>query len=567
MKAAKKKAEQKPLEAARPGGATGWWKIALVFAALILTFLVYSPALDGGYVFDDEYLPAVEDAQYAQRDLGFVLATGRPLFNFSFWLTANLVEGASAVTHHKVNVWLHFCNAIVMFFVLRKLLPTELLAGFGAALFLLHPVQTESVAYVAGRSESLCLLFFLSAYAVFLHFREGGIGWPASGGVIVLFGMAVLSKEHAAVLPLLLAATDFYLGGFDALKKNARVYLPLLVLGIAGAVMVWSVLTGADTAGFGMRDLPWYQYFFTQWRALWVYLRLFLLPVGLNADYDFPVSRSLMDHGAIFGLIALLALAAAAFRFRRRFPLAVFGLIVFFLLIAPTSSVVPIRDALAERRLYMPFLGLLLVAGGLLAHWKAPLETRGAAMALVLAVFAWLTYGRSAVWGSPKALWQDTVNKSPHNARAHFQQAMILYHEGRCEDSRKEFEAAHKFGNREHRLFVDWALALDCLNQPGEAMNKLREAIRIQDTGHAHSLVGMVLAKQQNYDAALEELDKSLTMDPAQDMAYVYRGNVYFLRQQPAKAQSDFERALQLNPSNQAALQGMAALRGQGAKP
>jgi tetratricopeptide (TPR) repeat protein len=568
MKAAKRKAETKPKETAQqPAARTNWWKPALALAALILTFQIYSPALNGPYVFDDQYLPAVEDSQYAQRSLSAVVRTARPLFNLSFWLTAQVVNDAGPGAHHTVNVWLHFFNAVLMFVVLRRLLESALLAGFGAAVFLLHPVQTESVAYIAGRSESLCLLFFLGAYALFLYRRGDGIGWGAAVGVIALFTLAAASKEHAAVLPALLAATDFYLGGVEAIKKNWRVYAPMLVLGAAGLAMVWKVLTSADTAGFGMRDLPWYQYLFTQWRALWVYLRLFVAPVGLNADYDFPVSRSVMDHGAIFGLIGLLALGAAAFYFRKHFPLVLFGLIVFLLLIAPTSSVVPIRDALAERRLYMPFLGLLLVTGGLLRHWNAPVETRGVAMGVALLALAWLTWGRASLWGSPLALWDDTIRKSPHNSRAHFQRAMLLYTEGRCEEARQGFENANKAGNNEHRLFVDWALALDCLNRPDEAMAKLRQAIAIEDTGHARSLVGMLFAKQGKYPEALAELDKSLRMDASQDMAYVYRGNVYFLQQQREPALADFQRALQLNPANQAAQQGIAALRNQGARP
>ncbi len=568
MKAAKRKIEAKTQAAAPAAGAAWWWKPAIGFLALILLFQVYGPALDGPYFFDDPYLIPLEDTQFAQRSLGFVMRMFRPLFNLSFWLTSNLIPGAAAPQHHVVNVWLHFFNGVLMFAALRKLLGRTAaddvniwLAAFGAGVFLLHPVQTESVAYISGRSESLCLLWFLGAFNVFLSRREAGIGWGASAATIALFGAAVASKEHAAVLPVLLVLTDWLSGGWEAVKRNWRLYAPMLILALLGGAMVARVLMRADTAGFGLRDLPWYQYFFTEWRAIWVYLRLFVLPVGLNADYAYPVSRTVMDHGALFGLIGLAALSGAAFYWRKRFSLAFYGWLVFLLLIAPTSSVIPIRDALAERRLYLPFLGLLLILCDLLRHWKAPLSTRGPAFGAVLLVLAWMTYARASVWASPMALWEDSIAKSPHNSRAHFQRASLLQLEGKCEEARQGYAAANKAGNRESRLFTNWALVYDCLNQPEKAIEKLRESFQVEDTAHAHSTLGMVLAKQRRFDESMVELETAIRMDPANEAAYTYRGNIYILRQEYGKAEADLERALSLNPSSEGARRSMAALR------
>src|SRR6202011_4310244 len=109
-------------------------------------------------------------------------------------------------------------------------------------------------------------------------------------------------------------------------------------------------------------DLTWYQYLFTEFRALLVYIGIFLFPVSLNLDWDFPISRTIFDHGAVLGLLALLALAVAAWRWRTRLPLAGFGYFLFLLLLSPTSSILPIKDPGAERRLYLPMLGLLLIS-------------------------------------------------------------------------------------------------------------------------------------------------------------------------------------------------------------
>ena len=124
--------------------------------------------------------------------------------------------------------------------------------------------------------------------------------------------------------------------------------------GAIGAVGVFRILGKADSAGF--QTMPWYQYLFTQFRVFFVYLKLFVFPSGQTIDYDFPISRTILDQGAIAGFFGILALIAAAVYFHRRYPLACFGLLAFAILLAPTSSVIPIKDPIAERRVYLPMI-------------------------------------------------------------------------------------------------------------------------------------------------------------------------------------------------------------------
>jgi hypothetical protein len=201
------------------------------------------------------------------------------------------------------------------------------LALFSGALFLLHPLQTESVAYVASRSEVLSVLFYYAAFAVFIYSNRDSMSLARAVAVVALFGAAAATKEHTLTLPLLIVLTDFFWhrGG---LRKNAFLYGLLALVCAAGGVVVWKILLAANTAGFHMADLSPASYFFTQCRVIWIYVRMFLLPFGQNVDPDIPISAGLLDHGAIFGLIALLAVTAAAWIYRKRWPLASFGVFV-----------------------------------------------------------------------------------------------------------------------------------------------------------------------------------------------------------------------------------------------
>src|SRR5262249_18063329 len=161
----------------------------------------------------------------------------------------------------------------------------------------------------------------------------------------------------------------------------------------------------------------------TEFRVLLVYLRLFVAPFGLTLDYDIPISKSLLDHGAVFALVPLLAITVMAWIWRRRFPLAAYGWFAFLILMAPTSSIGPIKDPIAERRLYLGMLGLLLIALEALRRTQLSRGTLATLLGAVALVGLVLTWSRADVWSSGVALWQDTIQKSPNKVRPHFQLA------------------------------------------------------------------------------------------------------------------------------------------------
>lgn len=547
---------------------TNWWMLA--GAALLLSFLVYSPALRGPFLFDDLAMPSSRPGA-DQIPWTHWFSGNRPLLHLMMWAIRRAV-GLNPFPYHLLNVLVHAANALLTLWIARKLLAmagaaeatARWIALLCAGIFLLHPVQTEAVAYVASLSETISVLFAYSAFALYLAVRDRGASWGEAAAVAGLTGVGFLFKEHVAMLPLVMLLAELWWragpGFAAALKRNWRVWALFGAGAVGAAAMVIRVLGAATSLGFGVKGLTWPQYLVTEFRAFWVYARLYLLPLGQNIDHDYPIVKSLADPLAIFGLIALLAAAAAAWHWRSRAPLAGFGFFALLLMLAPTSTIIPIPDAVAERRLYFPFLGLLLMTAQVLLFWKPARGKQQAVFGVVLLALGGLTFRRSALYADPVAMWEDSIAVNPANSRAQFQLAYAYYQRGRCEEASGRYEKAAAMRAADYQILVDWALALDCAGKYEEAAQRLQHAVTLERSAHGYALLGMVRAKQGLAPPAEGAFEEAIRLDPNYDMTYAYRGNLYSTQGKYAAAAEDYRKALTLNSENPIAGKGLSQM-------
>lgn len=570
MKSPKRPAENKPVATDSPASfAQARWPMLLglfLFAFVLLE--VYRPALSGPFLFDDVYLPFMIP-NFAQNPLRDWVQGVRPTLQVTYWLNYRLF-GLDPFYFHIVNLVLHAVAGYFVWLVARKLLSyvkletgtLNIYAAFAAAVFLLHPLQSESVAYVASRSEVLSGLFFLIAWAAFLYRQEAAIRFSEVILVFTFFLFAITSKEHTAVLPAVMLLTDYFFNPgftFEGIRKNWRIYAPIIGGSVLGAIVIFKVVLARSTsAGFGMKDLTPLDYFFTQLRSIVTYLRLFFLPAGQNIDYDSPLSHSLGDHLSWLCLLILLALTAAAWIYRKQFPLAAYGFLLFLIFLAPTSSFVPIRDVLVERRMYLPIFALTLCVIDFLRRRHFPTTALAGSLSLVCVVLAFLSWQRNFVWSSPIPLWKDSVANSPAKYRPRFQLAYAYYQAGQCADATQQYAEAAKLTQQPtYELYVDWALAADCANKSGEALSRLEDALRLEQNAHAWAMMGMVRAKQGDYDRALEALAQGEKVNPRYAMIYAYRGNIHMARKEWDAAVAEYQKAVAIEPNEANARQGL----------
>lgn len=463
--------------------------------------------------------------------------------------------------YHLVNIVVHWLACIAVFALVRGLLRTPRMAGAAdrpllagvpllvAALFALHPLQTQAVTYVVQRLASLAAMFYVAGLACYVRARLAPtharrLAW--AGATLLLALLALLSKENAATLPLAIVLLEL------SFFRHDRRSVSRLALGaLGGLAAVWTIaalafsgdpFSPASMARVASQSatIPRESYFATQMPILWTYIRLFLWPSGLHLDHDPGPLRELTEGApwlALGGHLAVVALALAAWRSR---PLVTFGALFYYLAHAVESSVIPIPELAFEHRTYLPNLGLCAVAGWALLV-ELPRSRRAIGPALVttagiVALLALTTWRRNQVWRDPIALWRDNVERAPARARA--------------------------WGNLGKHLVL--------AGQPAEAERALRESLRLRraaggDVAHealdAANLM-MALQAQGRGDEALALADERLGRplgSHARATLLLNRGNIQFDRRLLAQAEASFREALDLLPGSLPARANLAS--------
>ncbi|MEJ5368834.1 MAG: tetratricopeptide repeat protein [Bryobacteraceae bacterium] len=542
------------------------WMIAVLLAA---AFLAYSSALDGPFLFDDRGFQEMLASSPSWKFLAARIA--RSVTNISF-LAESAIAGIHPKSFHFTNIALHLLNGFLVWRILETLLALRgslsqtdrLAAAAGAGFYLLHPLQTEAVAYISSRSEVLCALFAYSSFLLFLRSRE--ITFPRALAITALLALSALSKEPGVAMAGVFLLFDLLLQdppGFRSLLRRWKLYVPLLAAASAVGIRLYLILSREGTAGTTGKNKP-LDYLLTQFEVIWQYFRLVVLPVGQNLDHAWPVAKAPGDAGVWAGAAALACLLAVLWRYRKQYPLALFGLLFLLVLLAPTSSIVPIDDAMAERRLYLGSPGVAMIAVEFLRRLRPAAIASGAAAVLLL--LGALTWQRAKLYTAAIPMWEDSVAVNPKNSRAWFHLGFAYYEQGRCADAARAYEkAASTAAAPDYQLLVNWATALECSGRMDEAIARIREADRLEHRAQGLAILGRIYAKQGRLDEALEVLNEALRLDPMEVNALVFRGNVYLLRNQPAEALSDYEQALGMNPSDSAAIVGrQSALRALG---
>lgn len=554
-----------------------FWRVALLLAAGVA--LAYGNTLRAPFILDDA---AVITENATLRSLwplsgplsppnGGLPVSGRPLVNLSYAIN-HAISGEAVWSYHAGNALIHLLSGLVLFAVLRRTLArpvvTQRLRGSAeaialavSALWVLHPLQTAAVSYLSQRSELLVsLLYLLVLYAVG-RAAEGegtraGRWWGGAAVVACLAGMA--SKEVMVSAPVVAWLYDrtFYAGSFaGAWRARWKLYLGLMAgWGLLGWLVVGTAGRGG-TAGFGLEVTP-LRYTATQAVAITRYLGLALWPKSLVFDYGMYLARDLWLIVPCAVLVAALAtFTGVALRTR---PLLGFAGAMFFAVLAPTSSFVPVAtQTMAEHRMYLSLGVVLVVAVSALWYW---LGRRAVMILVVLAVAAGVATGmRNADYATAERLWRDTVRKWPVSARAHNNFASILLERGEAVAGMAELEEALRLDPRYADALLNLSRAELAAGRIEQALVRAEAAQRVElNSAAGWAVVGTVQLAAGQLVAAKTAWLEALRLRPDWADAHFSLGQVLTRTGEIAAATVAYAEAARLRPEWGAARQELA---------
>jgi tetratricopeptide (TPR) repeat protein len=521
--------------------------------------LAYLPAMRGGFLWDDDAhvtRPELRSWEGLYRIWFEPGATQQyyPLLHSAFWIEHRL-WGDQTLPYHLVNLLLHLGATALVYLILRKLrIPGALLA---AAIFALHPVQVESVAWITEQKNTLSAVFYLGALLAYLRFdqtRQRSLYVLALG----LFVLGLLSKTVTATLPAALLVIFWWQRGRLSRQRDLLPLVPFFMLGAAaGLFTAWveRMLVGAEGTAF---ELTLLQRCLLAGRVPWFYLGKLVWPANLMFVYPrWDVNPSIWWQWLF--PVASMAMTCGLWVLRRRWrgPLASWFLFVGTLFpVLGFFNVYPfLFSFVADHFQYLASLGIIVLAAAVLSSAGARLLPReaqwvGRMLCLaVIGVLATLTWRQSAMYSDAITLYQTTIDRNPLCWMAHNNLGKIFIDRGRTHEAIEHYQQALRINPNIAETQNNLGNSLVKTGRPREAIAHCEEALRLRPNfAEAHNNLGLALARTGRSREAIEHYRKALRLKPDLSEAHNNLGSVLVSAGQPQEALEHFKEAIRLKP-------------------
>lgn len=543
------------------GKPANWYGLVLLGIALLCA---YANSFNGPFIFDDassiDENPSIKSwrtALFPPGDSGLTVS-GRPLVNLSIAINYAL-GGENVVGYHVMNLGIHILATFALFGLVRR---TLLIPGLGerfsahawwlalaaAAVWGLHPLQTESVTYVIQRAESLVGLFYLLTMYLFVRSVEqpDKTKWKVLAVVSCLFGMA--SKEVMVTAPVVILLFDrtFLAGSFVAAwKVRRRLYLALAATWVLLALCIISTGKRGATVGFNEEVNAW-RYTMTQGYAIIHYLRLVFWPDPLVLDYGGPLADRLSD--VVWRASLLLALVGCSLYLLWRKPRCGFLLVAFFVMLAPTSSVVPVlTQTVAEHRMYVPLAPLVaLIVVGTGSFWRGRMVFVWFAIASALGV---RTFVRNHDYRTSEAIWTSVTEHCAHNIRGWNSLALTHMINGNYEKAKETLEIAIRVRPNDPDVLTCFGNVLTKLKKNAEAESYYRKALEKNSLAFdANYNLGVLLLENARAEESVGYFQTALRSRPEANVARYNLGKAYVALNRLEEAIVEFKDVVQRDP-------------------
>jgi protein O-mannosyl-transferase len=555
--------------------ATLWLPVIVI---LLVSFGVYFNALFNGWVLDDfpqilqnpwvksaKYLPEIFSTNawaFDARESSYY----RPLVQV-IYMTTHYVFGLRAWGFHLVNLIVHAGVSVLAFLIICRLVPQSkdrrfalLPALLGGLLFATHTIHTEVVAPIMGVHDLSFTFFYLLSF--YLYIESGETNKRSHHFCsVAAFLVALFCKEPALTLPVILAVYDVAVKKQKLFSSSAlRRYAPYAVAFGIYLIVRFYALGGVVNVHERTTVLSAYVYAINVFPLFAKYLEKLFVPVNLNILHVYHPIRSILEPTAVLSLLVSAISAALVVVAWRRNRVAFLGCVLIVLPLLPALYLPglnqPIDAAFAERYLYLPSFGLVIVVSSLLGSVNARRPSTSAALAAVAAVVIVLfgvgTLARNPVWKNNYTLWSDAVKKSPDSPAAHRDLGYaLLYHKKDVEDARKEFDIAVRLKPELPEAAIGAGVAYGQKGMIDKAIFQFHAALLLKpDSAEAHYNLAIAYDEKGWLNEAIGEYEAVLTLQPENANAHNNLGIAYARKGLNDKALEHFKVAVSLKPED-----------------
>lgn len=555
------------------------FRVDRIFILLLigLTFLAYASSFTNDFVWDDNFYILRNESIRSASHLGEIFTKNlgygagsrndfyRPLQELTFLADYHLY-GLAPWGYHLTNTLLHALVAIGVFLIIMQIFGNRAYARITSILFAIHPIQTEAVTYIAGRADSLYVIFFLISMSFFIAYTEKKT-MPHMAISLGSFILALLSKEIAFILPAYLLA---YLV-FSKKKDRLATLIPyVLVVGLYILARSTLLNFGYESPETIERATPLLMRLATFTRSVFIYLGLLILPVGLHMQRDMTVTHSLLEIDAMLAIAGLIIIGLTAYRCREKEPVITFGIVWFFLGLLPVSNIYPINAFAAEHWVYLSSVGFFLVlAAGferIVIHAR---QTRRRGLttglyilsSLVCLGYLSLTALRNPDWKSDLILYQNILVHNSTSSRVRFNLARYYENKRHFDRALHLYEETVALDPSYHDAVINMAgiyLKLDRLDEAAAMIAKA--SVSAPDHEQVLLIGGMTYLKQGKYDHALQSFQRLAEIDPSNIPALISLGDISFRKGDYTNARRWMEHVYELEPDNVTNLNNMGSL-------
>jgi protein O-mannosyl-transferase len=550
----------------------------IVVLAILLaagTALLYAPAIRNGFVNYDDPDYVTRNPEVLQgltwHNLAWAFGTSNPAANWHplTWMSHMLdvtLYGTKPAGHHLTNVVLHCVGMVLLFLFLERATGMGLRSAAVAALFALHPLNVESVAWIAERKAVLCMVFLLlDMWAYVWYANKPNIARYLL--VVLLFAFALMSKIMVITLPFALILLDYWPLGripdatandahrpfFPALGKMLVEKIPLFAMAAAAGWMTLHVhrsegaLAGAMPLAWRLKNVV-YSYLWYLGKTVW--------PAKLAVFYPHP-ENSLVWWQVAGAALAVVVISAFVWHFRQKRYLVV-GWLWFLGTMVPMGGIVQSgRQGMADRYIYIPMLGLLIAVvwlfADLAARFKIKPAIAAASVALLAAPYTYLTHQQIGYWRDSYTLFGHALEVTTNNGIAENNFGAALMERGQPQLAAPHFLLAVRLVPEVASAHYNLAVLLHGANQLDEAVREYRLAIAVSrdqlEKAQSHNNLGILYLGLNDFPAALTELNAAIALNPSEQNSYIGRGIIEQRSWNLDAAIADFSRAAQLAPS------------------